>query len=1327
MEPELKLSQEPQLFLRLLTEIGIRRNIVSTYNHWVDYGLKKSMNERLKWLKVAGQPPGSFNIENLTVHKPTHPLSTYRNRNGKYTGRVTLEISYQSPPVQGRVPAIQKVTVESGHIPIMIGSNKCWLYDEEASTRDGYPQVLPEEEILRLGECPNDAFGYFFVKGEKTLIMQEKLRVGFFLTYAADNKGTIESRITCVNSVNSTIVTIGSEPKLGSLIVGLNHLKKKKYPLFLVFKALGVEHTLATELILRFVEPAYHRKVRSRLVVTFEHYKPIMDTPFEAIAAIRDYKGNLSEYLATIEESIRVDLYSHIGSVEKKIVTLAYHVSRLLEYQIGIRSLDSRDDWGNKRIDSAGRSMEQLVIGMWNATIDKCQVELNTNLRESPIEVLQRTITNNKFTDEFISAFGNNAWGLKSGRSKENIVEQLRRDTPVAVISQIGRVNAPVSRHGQMRNIREVRGDQTGMLCLFETPEGEGCGIIKNVAMTCWPSIERSPRKIIEFILSQTEDILPLPTTTKTDYLQDIIDMDTTICTHPVFVNGVLICWANGPVLHRKLIAERRRMTFDFDICIYLNNKDRSVEIDTQGSRPTRPVLVVDETGELVIDKLKDGWSRKIDDLRRHGCIENIDAREQHQCFIAYSIDEFRRIKELRQLLISKVGAEKAAGIIGKPDELTEYRFALDIPKREFDYVELDPNVIFSMTTSHIPGANKQQGPRTTYQCVEENTPVLMSDGTQKAIRDIRDGDEITSIDPTTLKKVSTKIHSHFNIESKVKGGKMFRITTVSGRELTVTDDHQFLTDVGWVEAKSLNDSHKLGIYESDGCIFVSISNIEEVEHCRVCDFTTVADTHSFVANGFITHNCSMGKQALSQYHSNEGQRMDTSSKRLLQPARPIVEVETAGVLGLNRMPAGQTVTVAIMAHFDNPEDGIVMTREAASLANCFTICKNTTHTIIRRRDDLFRRPVTKENERAGKYHAIEDNGLPRLDAYLGRGDCLLGRVRDNPEEKRVENNSIFIGIGEEGFVDRITITNNDADTFSTIIKIKLRQIRHYKAGDKAASRYAQKGTMACIVERHTMPRVCETWTDEAGVVHRSPNAGVVPDILINPHSFPSRMTMNKMQEILVSKAALFTGERVNGTTFRQIDYEHFQKVLVDNHMRADGTEDMEIQTYKTDRESREKLYTGKWRKLKNPITFGVCYYQALRHHVDDKMQYRSRGAIRSITHQPVRGRSREGGIRFGEMERDAQISHGAAAILQERLCISSDRFTMPVCATCGRACIADYLPETKVKYTCNVCHGRDFGVVVIPYAFKLVCHMLQACCIDVKLNLRRLNDRLFA
>jgi DNA-directed RNA polymerase beta subunit len=224
------------------------------------------------------------------------------------------------------------------------------------------------------------------------------------------------------------------------------------------------------------------------------------------------------------------------------------------------------------------------------------------------------------------------------------------------------------------------------------------------------------------------------------------------------------------------------------------------------------------------------------------------------------------------------------------------------------------------------------------------------------------------------------------------------------------------------------------------------------------------------------------------------------------------------------------------------------------------------------------------------------------------------------------------------------------------------------------------------------------------------PNKGVVPDIFINPHGQPSRMTLNKIIEIRATKAAAIKGTFFNSTTFRRGISEGFntemypgefliKKTLEDYGLDTSGKEEFEI-----------PLTDGSMMPLSNKIFFGLCHYQALRHHVSDKIQMRARQGVKANTRQPVSGRSKEGGLRVGEMERDALISHGGSALLRERLCDVSDAYTLPICSVCGVIAITDHVNNV---YSCGVCGptaNPKIGTIRIPYVVKLLLFYLNAC-----------------
>jgi len=426
------------------------------------------------------------------------------------------------------------------------------------------------------------------------------------------------------------------------------------------------------------------------------------------------------------------------------------------------------------------------------------------------------------------------------------------------------------------------------------------------------------------------------------------------------------------------------------------------------------------------------------------------------------------------------------------------------------------------------------------------------------------------------------------------------------------------------------------------------------------------------------TYQCSMGKQALGIYHSQHTQRFDTTSKCLAYPSRPLFQTQMDEVLGLNTLPAGDTVILAIMTYTGyNQEDAIIMNKAAIDRGlfrqviykSYKNVQKRTRNTV-----EEFTRPEVKKGEAPERYAAIDEKGIARLGSFVREGDCIIGKIRKNIVTGGVENASTYVGVGQKGIVDRVLVSTNPEGM--RVVKVKLRQIRKPIMGDKFASRHAQKATIGLILDQEDMPFT---------------SSGMTPDIIINPHCIPSRMTIAKMIEIVTSKIAAFSGERVNATAYRRFNVKEFKENLRQYGYSPSG---------------KERLYSGFTGKPFEALIYtGPCYYQTLRHHVMDKIQMRSKGAIKQLSHQPVSGRARKGGQRFGEMERDAIISHGASAFLQERLCLVSDAYQAVYCSNCGTIAIANHVSD---KFVCRSCDDdAKFGTCTIPYAYKLLTHML--------------------
>lgn len=453
------------------------------------------------------------------------------------------------------------------------------------------------------------------------------------------------------------------------------------------------------------------------------------------------------------------------------------------------------------------------------------------------------------------------------------------------------------------------------------------------------------------------------------------------------------------------------------------------------------------------------------------------------------------------------------------------------------------------------------------------------------------------------------------------------------------------------------------------------------------------------------TYQVSMGKQALGIYHSNHKNRMgDGKIKVLAFPQRAIVETTMYEVIGLDKKASGENVTVAFMAYPYTEEDSFLFKKEFIENGG-FRMFKYLTYKKILRltgdvTDELFK-PTLKENENPpDRYSFIQSGknleGLPQIGAPLRQGYCVLGikQIIDSKNPTEGGTGSMILRVGDEGIVDKVQVTTDNK--FLTVT-VKLRIMWAPQEGDKFAPRNAQKGTCGLVLSDIDMPMTSK---------------GISPDIIVNTHSIPSRMTMSYLLEILVSKAHAMIGSRINGGPFMDPNLKKSREIL-----KRYGFNEM----------GYEKMRSGSsGRDLEAQIFCGPVYFQALRHQVNDKKQARGTGHVRAMTRQPAKGRGNRGGLRFGEMERDAVISHGCSAFLRERLMLVSDRYETAFCAICGTFAVSCDLAIGKhPKFRrCPICkNATHFGKAEIPYAYKYLIHLLGCFGINLRPSFMTLNE----
>jgi DNA-directed RNA polymerase II subunit RPB2 len=432
------------------------------------------------------------------------------------------------------------------------------------------------------------------------------------------------------------------------------------------------------------------------------------------------------------------------------------------------------------------------------------------------------------------------------------------------------------------------------------------------------------------------------------------------------------------------------------------------------------------------------------------------------------------------------------------------------------------------------------------------------------------------------------------------------------------------------------------------------------------------------------TYQCAMGKQAMGMYVTNFDNRMDKTAYVLTYPMRPLVETRVMNMIELNKIPSGCQVIVAIMAHTGyNQEDSILFNKGSIDRglfqATIYHTEKDEDKKIhgdeeIRCKPD----PTKTKGMKFGNYEKVNAQGVIPENTLVENRDIIIAKVlpiKDarNDHTKRIkyeDQSRIHRTGGEETYIDKNYIERN-GDGYN-FCKVRLRTVRKPIIGDKFSSRHGQKGTIGNIIPECDMPFL---------------PSGVKPDIIINPHAIPSRMTIAQLKETVLGKTLLELGLFGDGTSFGKFDIKDICKELQKVGYESNGN---------------ELLYNGlTGEQIETSIFVGPVFYQRLKHMVSDKHHSRSIGPMVNLTRQPAEGRSKDGGLRFGEMERDCMCSHGASRFTKERMYDVSDAFRVHVCKRCGL--IAAFNDQMHIHY-CKTCDNRiDFDYVELPYACKLM------------------------
>jgi len=956
----------------------------------------------------------------------------------------------------------------------------------------------------------------------------------------------------------------------------------------------------------------------------------------------KEVRLSQEDKMACVRKLLEDDILPHCGKdYSKKSKFLGYMTRKLILVQHGHMPFDDRDAYENKRVDAPGRLLAIQFRQCFNKLVKDMVKSITREIKnnKSKRDVFE-IITNNNIYKiikptiidgglKYALATGN--WGIKTGGKgniKAGTAQVLNRLSHQSFISHLRRVNSPSDKTGSNGKIvkpRKLHGSSWGYLCPAETPEGQPVGLVKNLALTAKITTNSNSHVVRSVIMML--GVKPI------DACDIVKDISANVL---VFVNGDWLGITTEPeIFINALRSERRQCNINIFTGIHWNIEQRTIKVYTDMGRITRPMYIVDKSNKLRItpeymSALKETGgafnflispkfynqynqsNHSLDKVEPHstsskiiktfgleGVIEYIDSCEVNNCYFAMSIEDLEK-------------------------EHIPYN-------NTFTHCEIFPGLILGAVAGVIPFPDDNQSPRNCYQCLSPQETVLMADGSCKPIGLIKVGEKVITFNPKNMALSHTKVIRQFNIPLEINGTKTYRLETISGRSIIATADHRFMTTEGWMEVRNMNTiTTKIGICLSsnfqatnnelsyliekeyikindyrlkyrlqevkdiilewqENMVFMQLAKIEEVDCPFVADITVESNNHSFIAGnsgggGFLSSNCAMGKQSIGLYASNYQKRMDTLAYVLNNLERALVKTRFAKYINYDELPCGVNAIVAIGSYTGyNMEDSVILNKGAIDRglfrATFYRTYKDDEKKIQSSgREEKFAKPNPKytRGTKPGNYDKLDERGFVRKDEYVTSEDIIIGKVL--PLKNKLDENghqlykdcSTSLRSNETGFVDKI-YTDRNADGFR-FVKIRMRTERVPIIGDKFASRCAQKGTVGMIYPQETMPFNA---------------AGISPDIIMNPHAIPSRMTIGMLVEMILGKAAASLCGYADCTPFNKISYDAICEILEANGFNYTGD---------------EILYSGlSGQQMDVKFFTGPTYYQRLKHMVLDK------------------------------------------------------------------------------------------------------------------------------
>ncbi|CAH3160234.1 unnamed protein product, partial [Porites evermanni] len=1125
----------------------------------------------LKYLNIyVGSPDVE---ESFNITKPISPHEC-RLRDMTYSAPITVDIEYT------RGTQVNCITLS-------IYSNVHWYVSNCVLTGKS------PAELASLNECPIDPGGYFIANGtEKVILIQEQLSKNRIIV-EADKKGNIGCSVTSSTAERKSRTSIVT--KANKFCLKHNALTED-VPVVVVFKAMGIE---CEQEIVQMV--GCEEGVISTFAPSLEEcHKLNIYTQLQALQYVgskvrqRATWGKSRTKVEEARELLAGVMLAHVPVIKydfkPKCVFLALMVRRVILACSDEANVDDRDYYGNKRLELAGQLLSLLfedLFKRFNAELKKIADQTIPKPRAAQFDIVKH-MRQDQITNGLVHAITSGNWIIKRfNMNRAGVTQVLSRLSFISALGMMTRITSQFEKTRKVSGPRSLQPSQWGMLCPSDTPEGEACGLVKNLALMTHITTDQEEEPIIRLAYNLG--------------VENISMLSGEEISHPsvyiVFLNGNIL----GVVMDYKRLVEtfrlmRRAGYVNEFVSICPNHQHRFVNIASDGGRVCRPYIIVKNGRPRVADRhiqeLAQGF-RCFEDFLHEGLVEYLDVNEENDCSIA---------------LYEK--------------EIT----------RDTTHLEIEPFTLLGVCAGLIPYPHHNQSPRNTYQCAMGKQAMGSIGYNQRNRIDTL----LYLLCYPQVPLVRTKTIDLIQFD-KLPAGNVSIRTPVALLIIIIV------------------------------CVVLRWFDLR-LNHCVL--MKTLACTQATFPIVFVIYL--LGQNATVAVMSYSG--YDIEDALILNKA----SVDR----GFGRCLVYRKQTCLLKRYANQTFDRVMGPSKDAS-----------TGEVIWRHRALDADGICSPGERIENKQVLVNKSMP----VVTSSGLQPGTPGQPPPQPQYRDVPVSYKGPKDIYIERVLVTSNAEEAF--LIKILQRQTRRPEIGDKFSSRHGQKGVCGLIVNQEDMP-----FTD----------LGICPDIIMNPHGFPSRMTVGKLIELMAGKAGVLNGHFGYGTAIFQKAKQH------DNHpLKVCLPQEKNNLTYNLRLTHVLFDFLSVFIATREPLTayifFGPVYYQKLKHMVLDKMHARAKGPRAVLTRQPTEGRSRDGGLRLGEMERDCLIAYGASMLLLERLMISSDAFEVDVCSECGLMGYSGW---------CHYCSSsHNISTLKIPYACKLLFQELLSMNIVPRLSLKHYTD----